>query len=76
MSPTVLDFDPGDVAQVDFGRGSTIEDVFTEQAIATWNFVTMLPVHLCYTQSQPRGNFRALVKRCVKRIRRPVFPIV
>ena len=57
MSPTVLDFDPGDVAQVDFGRGSTIEDVFTEQAIATWNFVTMLPVHLCYTPESAPGQF-------------------
>ena len=58
VSPTVLDFDPGDVAQVDFGRGSKIEDVFTEQTIATWTFVTVLPVLLCYTQSQPRGNFQ------------------
>ena len=39
---TVLDFDPGDVAQVDFGRGPTIKDVFTEQTIATWIFVMVL----------------------------------
>ena len=39
---TVLDFDPGDVAQVDFGRGSTIKDVFTHQSIATWIFVIVL----------------------------------
>ena len=39
---TVLDFDPGDVAQVDFGRGPTIEDVFTHQTIATWIFVMVL----------------------------------
>ena len=36
---TVLDFDPGDVAQVDFGRGPTVKDVFTHQTIATWIFV-------------------------------------
>jgi len=39
---TVLAFDPGDVAQVDFGRGPTIKDVFTEQTIATWIFVMVL----------------------------------
>ena len=39
---TVLDFDPGDVAQVDFGRGPTIEDVFTQQTITTWVFVMVL----------------------------------
>ena len=39
---TVLDFDPGDVAQVNFGRGPTIEDVFTHQTIATWIFVMVL----------------------------------
>ena len=39
---TVLDFDPGDVAQVDFGRGPTIQDVFTHQTIATWIFVMVL----------------------------------
>ena len=39
---TVLDFDPGDVAQVDFGRGPTIQDVFTRQSIATWIFVMVL----------------------------------
>ena len=39
---TELDFDSGDVAQVDFGRGSTIEDVFTHQSIETWIFVMVL----------------------------------
>ncbi len=58
VSPTVSDFDPGDAAQVDFGRGSTIEDVFTEQTIATWKFVTVLSVLLCHTQRQPLGNFQ------------------
>ena len=58
VTPTMLDFDPGDAAQVDFGRGSTIEDVLTVQTIATWIFVTMLPVLLCYTQGLPLGNFQ------------------
>ena len=39
---TVLNFDPGDVAQVDFGRGPTIEDVFTQQTITMWVFVMAL----------------------------------
>ena len=39
---TELDFDPGDVAQVDFGRGPTIKDVLTHQSIATWIFVMVL----------------------------------
>ena len=39
---TVLEFDPGDVAQVDFGRGPTTKDVFTDQTIATWIFVMVL----------------------------------
>ncbi|MDE2887798.1 MAG: hypothetical protein OXR72_06255 [Gemmatimonadota bacterium] len=42
VSPTVLEFDPGAVARVDFGRGSTIEDVFAGQTIATWIFVMVL----------------------------------
>lgn len=54
----MLDFDPGDVAQVDFGRGSEIEDVFTEQTIAPRTLVTVLPVLMCYTLGQPRGNFQ------------------
>ena len=39
---TVLDFDPGDVAQVDFGRGPTIKDVFTHQSNAAWIFEMVL----------------------------------
>lgn len=56
--PTVLKFDPGDAVQVDSGRGSTIEDVFMEQTIATWIFVMVIPMLLCYTQGQPLGNFQ------------------
>lgn len=39
---TVLDFDPGDAAQVDFGRGPTITDVFTSETFRTWMFVMVL----------------------------------
>ena len=39
---TVLDFDPGDVAQVDFGAGPRIEDVLTGEVFPTWSFVMVL----------------------------------
>ncbi len=39
---TVLDFTPGDVAQVDFGRGPTIQDAHTGQITSTWVFVMVL----------------------------------
>ena len=39
---TVLDFSPGDVAQVDFGAGPRIQDVHTGQVCATWVFVMVL----------------------------------
>ena len=39
---TVLDFGPGDVAQVDFGAGPVITDVHTGEACKTWVFVMML----------------------------------
>ena len=39
---TVLDFDPGDVAQVDFGKGPTITDVHTGETFGTWVFVMVL----------------------------------
>ncbi len=39
---TILDFDPGDAAQVDFGKGPTIIDVFTGEIISTWFFVMTL----------------------------------
>jgi transposase len=39
---TILDFDPGDAAQVDFGKGPTIIDVYTGEIISTWFFVMTL----------------------------------
>jgi len=39
---TVLDFEPGDTAQVDFGRGPEITDVYTGEIISTWIFVMIL----------------------------------
>ena len=39
---TVLDFEPGDVAQVDFGAGPTITHVHTGEVIKTWVFVMVL----------------------------------
>jgi len=39
---TVLDFDPGDTAQVDFGSGPEITDVHTGQTFRTWAFVMVL----------------------------------
>ena len=38
----VLDFAPGQAAQVDFGSGPTITDVFTGAVIKTWIFVMTL----------------------------------
>ena len=38
----VLDFAPGQAAQVDFGKGPTITDVFTGAVIKTWIFVMTL----------------------------------
>jgi transposase len=39
---TVLDFEPGDCAQVDFGRGPRIVDVRTGEIIDTWIFTMVL----------------------------------
>jgi transposase len=39
---TILDFDPGEAAQVDFGKGPTIIDVYTGEIISTWFFVMTL----------------------------------
>lgn len=39
---TVLDFDPADVAQVNFARGPTMEDVFPRQSTTAWLFVMVL----------------------------------
>jgi hypothetical protein len=38
----VLDFDPGEAAQVDFGKGPDIQDVFTGKMNETWIFVMTL----------------------------------
>jgi len=39
---TILDFEPGDTAQVDFGRGPQITDVYTGEIFSTWIFVMVL----------------------------------
>jgi hypothetical protein len=39
---TVLDFAPGESAQIDFGQGPEITDVFTGEAFKTWIFVMVL----------------------------------
>ena len=39
---TILEFEPGDTAQVDFGRGPTITDVETGEIIKSWIFVMVL----------------------------------
>jgi len=39
---TILDFDPGQAAQVDFGKGPVIIDVYTGEVISTWFFVMTL----------------------------------
>ena len=38
----ILDFAPGEAAQVDFGKGPTIIDVFSKEVIPTWVFVMTL----------------------------------
>jgi transposase len=38
----ILDFEPGEAAQVDFGTGPRIIDVYTGQVIPTWFFVMTL----------------------------------
>ena len=45
---TILDFDPGKAAQVDFGTGPQIIDVFTGEVIKTWFFV----MTLCFSRHQ------------------------
>lgn len=39
---TILEFDPAEAAQVDFGKGPKIIDVFTGEEISTWFFVMTL----------------------------------
>jgi len=38
----ILEFAPGEAAQVDFGKGPTITDAFTGVVVATWIFVMTL----------------------------------
>ena len=45
---TILDFAPGEAAQVDFGSGPQIIDVFTGEVIKTWFFV----MTLCFSRHQ------------------------
>ena len=42
QATTVLDFEPGDVAQVDFGAGPVITDARTGESFKTWVFVMVL----------------------------------
>lgn len=42
----LLEFEPGEAAQVDFGQGPTITDVWTGEVIKTWIFV----MTLCYSR--------------------------
>lgn len=39
---TILEFEPAEAAQVDFGKGPTIKDVFSAEQISTWFFVMTL----------------------------------
>lgn len=39
---TILDFQPGEAAQIDFGTGPKITDVFTNEIFSTWFFVMTL----------------------------------
>ena len=45
---TILEFDPGEAAQVDFGTGPQIIDVFTGEVLKTWFFV----MTLCFSRHQ------------------------
>jgi transposase len=42
QATTVLEFAPGEAAQVDFGSGPEITDVYTGEVFATWVFVMTL----------------------------------
>ena len=44
-----LEFAPGEAAQVDFGTGPTITDVFTGAETKTWVFV----MTLCFSRHMP-----------------------
>lgn len=42
QATTILEFEPGEAAQVDFGSGPKIKNVFTGKEISTWFFVMTL----------------------------------
>ena len=42
MFATVLEFDPGEAAQVDFGKGPEVIDPCTGELLSTWVFVMTL----------------------------------
>lgn len=42
QATTILEFEPGEAVQVDFGKGPQIVDVFTGEIISTWFFVMTL----------------------------------
>lgn len=44
----ILDFEPAEAVQVDFGRGPNIVDVFTKEEFSTWVFV----MTLCWSRHQ------------------------
>jgi transposase len=44
----ILDFAPGEAAQVDFGKGPNLTDVFTGKTFSTWIFV----MTLCFSRHQ------------------------
>lgn len=44
----ILDFAPGEAAQVDFGKGPNLTDVFTGKTLSTWIFV----MTLCFSRHQ------------------------
>ena len=44
----ILDFEPGEASQVDFGTGPVITDVFTGEIFKTWFFV----MTLCFSRHQ------------------------
>ena len=39
---TVLEFDPGEAAQIDFGKGPEVLDPRTGEVLSTWIFVMTL----------------------------------
>ena len=42
QATTILDFSPAEAAQVDFGTGPKITDVFSKEQVSTWVFVMTL----------------------------------